>query len=723
MLYAHSANPQGNRQPLVNHLQNVAGLAAEMAQPFGGEDLAFLAGLWHDVGKADPTWQRLLLECEQGKRNQIGIDHKCAGVLLAERLGGNAQWAGILIHGHHGGLTNPKTGLRSWLQEKRELPGPELAIQKLRAATPELLAQAQPTLPQHVLKDALAAEMFLRMTYSALIDADSLDTEAHQQDGCSHPERHTITDLNELWDRYSNFLKHQPDPQENPVNAVRREVHEACLSAAGEPQGIFRLTVPTGGGKTRSAMAFALRHGVEHRLRRVIVAVPFNTITQQTAGVYREIFEKGYAGHAVLEHHSAADDVRDDDGFRSQEVWQRLASENWDAPIVVTTTVQLFESLFSNRRGRTRKLHNIDGSVIILDEAQALPPHLLSTILDGIRELTSHYGVSVVLSTATQPTFEIIGEFRQTQAREINTNNPRHFQALRRVEYEWRTGQRNPWPEVAGWMRQEPSVLAIVNTKRHALELLDALGDAEALHLSTLLCGAHRSRVLREVIRRLSSGEPCRLVSTQVVEAGVDLDFPAVLRAEAPLDSIIQAAGRCNREGRRERGKVVVFRPPDDASPKGVYGSGRDIARAVRQFPGFDPDNPETVKRYYETLFGMAVDPDPKGIQALRKLLDFPEVAERFRMIQEDTFDVIVPYPEEDAGKIAGLVEQLRAREHPARQILRLLQPHTVSVQRREAQGLAREGWIEEVMPGMGIWHGTYDPVLGITATDPDLII
>ena len=579
MAYAHSANPQGNRQPLVDHLRNVAILAAELAQPFGGEDLAFLSGLWHDVGKADPTWQRLLLECEQGRRSMVGIDHKCAGVLLAERLGGNAQWAGLLIHGHHGGIANPKTGFRSWLQEKRELAGPNLAIRELGKTLPELLDQGQPYLPQHVLKDALAAEMFLRMTYSALIDADSLDTEAHQQDGAAHPERDAVPRLNHLWDRYQAFLTDQPTPEEDMVNAVRMEVHEACLSAAGEPQGIFRLTVPTGGGKTRSAMAFALRHGVEHGLRRVIVAVPFNTITQQTAGVYREIFEEGYGGHAVLEHHSAADDIRDDDGFGPGDVWQRLAAENWDAPIVVTTTVQLFESLFSNRRGRTRKLHNIAGSVIILDEAQALPPHLLSPILDGLRDLASHYGVSVVLSTATQPTFEIIGEFRQVQAREINASNPRHFQALRRVEYEWRTGQRNKWPEVAGWMRQEPSVLAIVNTRRHALELLDALGDADALHLSTLLCGAHRNRVLREVIRRLTSGEPCRLVSTQVVEAGVDLDFPTVLRAEAPLDSIIQAAGRCNREGRLERGKIVVFRPPDDASPQGVYGSGRDIAR------------------------------------------------------------------------------------------------------------------------------------------------
>ena len=190
MDYAHSANPQGSRQPLVDHLRNVAGLAAEMAQPFGGEDLAFLSGLWHDVGKADPAWQRLLLECEQGRRNRVGIDHKCAGVLLAGRLGGNAQWAGILIHGHHGGIANPKTGFRSWLQEKRELTGPNLAARELGKAVPELLEQAQSAIPQHVLKDALAAEMFLRMTYSALIDADSLDTESHQQAVARPRDRH-----------------------------------------------------------------------------------------------------------------------------------------------------------------------------------------------------------------------------------------------------------------------------------------------------------------------------------------------------------------------------------------------------------------------------------------------------------------------------------------------------------------------------------------------------
>ena len=429
----------------------------------------------------------------------------------------------------------------------------------------------------------------------------------------------------------------------------------------------------------------------------------------------------------MLEHHSAAvegDPTEDDEGPSAAAVWQRLAAENWDAPVIVTTTVQLFESLFSNRRGKTRKLHNLAGSIIILDEAQALPPHLLAPILDGLRELTEHYGASVVLSTATQPAFDQIDEFKDVQAREIVPGHARHFEALRRVEYDFtKSGAPNAWTDIAAWMLAERSVLTIVNTKRHARELLDALDDPGALHLSTLLCRAHRDEVLAEVRRRLAAGEPCRLVSTQVVEAGVDLDFSAVLRAEAPLDAIIQAAGRCNREGRLDGpGRVVVFTPPDPASPLGVYRSGRDIARVLRELPGFDLNNPATVQRYFELLFGTAVDTDRHGIQRLRKSLDFPEVAKRFRMIEDDTYDVIVGYPEGEVPHIEFLLDQLRTGERSPRAVLRELQPHIVSVYRREADRLIRERWIQEVMPGVGRWLGTYDAVRGIVEANPELI-
>lgn len=726
-LYAHSANKDGERQLLVDHLQKVAALARERAQPFGGGDIAFLAGLWHDVGKADPEWQRYLLDSEAGKRTRgSGPDHKSAGALLAEEMG--QPLVGPLIQAHHGGLPHPRRDHGPWLDEHRARHGPIEALAALRADILDLSAGASVGLPPHVEHDPLAAEFFLRFAYSALVDADSLDTEAHALGG-KPSERGGSATLEELWVRYEDFVAGQPSAPGTTVNRVRREVLEACLLAATEPAGVFRLTVPTGGGKTRSAMAFALRHGIEHGMRRVVVAVPFTTITQQTAGVYRQIFEGSSSdrGRVVLEHHSAAvegDPAEDDEGSSASAVWRRLAADNWDAPVIVTTTVQLFESLFSNRRGMTRKLHSLARSVIVLDEAQSLPPGLLAPVLDALRELTEHYGASVVLSTATQPAFDQINEFKELNAREIVPDHPYHFGTLRRVEYDFtKTGEPNEWRDVAAWMRAERSVLAIVNTKRHATELLDALDDPGALHLSTLLCRAHRHEVLREIRRRLAAGEPCRVVSTQVVEAGVDLDFAAVLRAEGPLDAVIQAAGRCNREGELDGlGRVVVFTPPDSASPPGVYRSGRDIARVVRELPGFDPNDPATVRRYFELLLGTAIDPDRHGIQQLRANLDFPEVAKRFRMIDDDAYDVVVGYPEGDVLRIASLLDQLRMQERSPREVLRELQPHTVSIYRREAARLIRERWIEEVMPGVGRWLGTYDSVRGIVEANPMLI-
>lgn len=732
-LYAHSANAHGDRQLLVDHLRNVAQLARDMASPFGGGCLAFLAGLWHDVGKADPKWQRYLRESAAGMRARgTGPDHKCAGAILAKEAG--QDMAGFLIQAHHGGLQNREKFV-NWLANKSQLDGPHDAIAALRRARFDLHGYEPSDFPSHAKEDALGAEFFLRLVYSALVDADSLDTEAHGLGG-ELSERGSTATLADLWNRYETFLASQPPIADSRVNRVRDEVHDMCCRAAHQPRGVFRLTVPTGGGKTRSAMAFAIRHGIKHDLRRVIVAVPFTTITQQTAHVYRDIFENGYSDTAriVLEHHSAAAEgfgkaPDDEDSFAPDAVWQRLAAENWDAPIVVTTTVQLFESLFSNRRGKTRKLHNLAESVILLDEAQALPTGLLSPILDGLRQLTENYGASVVLSTATQPAFECIKEFRKVTAHEIIPESAyvRHFETLRRVKYKWETDEPHQWREVAEWMREERSALAVVNTKRHAMELLDALNDSAALHLSTLLCGAHRTDVIREIKGRLELGEPCRVVATQVVEAGVDLDFASVFRAEGPLDAIIQAAGRCNREGLEDLGQVVVFRPDvsDHELPPGVYRSGRDIVRAMQNEPGFVLDKPATVQCYFKRLSKVAVIPDEKGIQRLRRTLDFPSVADKFRMIPDDSYDVVVDYPAPNARRIESLVEQLRARERPPRDIMRELQPYTVSLHRGEAELLQARGFIDDIpgLPSVGRWNGAYDNLRGITVEDPERIV
>lgn len=730
-LFAHSANGQGWRQSLIEHLRGVSSLAQMFAEPFGGGDLARLAGLWHDAGKADPAWQRRLLQCEEGLwHGPVGIDHKRAGALLARKAGGAAELAGLLIQGHHGGLRTP-TDFNRWLDEGSGLPGPGEALRILREVMPDMDGFQAPDPPAHAASSPIEAELFLRFAYSALVDADSLDTEAHKL-GRVPDGRAAAVGLADLWRRYTEFLDRQPPLADTEVNRVRAEVHSACLEAASLPPGIFTLTVPTGGGKTRSSMAFALSHGRQHGYRRVIVAVPFTSITQQTAEVYREIFGEH---RVVLEHHSAAADgprsaSGGDDSFDEAAIWQRLASENWNAPIIVTTTVQLFESLFSNQRGKTRKLHNIANSTIIIDEAQSLPPGLLTPILDVLRSLSNHYGVTVVLSTATQPAFDAIEVFREVDAREIVPDHPEHFQRLKRVRYEWRTERPCSWGEVVEWMYSERQTLAIVNTKRHAHELLDELerlkvGDPRPVfHLSTLLCGAHRTAVINEIKGRLSVGGSCLVVSTQVVEAGVDLDFPLVLRAEAPLDAITQAAGRCNREGLLggAGGRVIVFASPDDGTPSGVYRSGRDITRVVRQAPDFDPEDPQAVRQYSEMLFDIGVDPDSKGVQEARTRLDFPAVAKKFRMIDEDACEVIVDYP--DIPQVDRLIELLRSRERSVQETLRSIQPHTVSLRRNEYERLRQMGLVEEVAPlrDVGRWLGHYDVARGLSEADPEMV-
>ena len=724
-MYAHSANRDGERQPLLEHLRNVASLARSYARPFGGGDLAWLAGLWHDVGKADPAWQRYLIESESGKRARgTGPDHKYAGAALA--IEARQDLVAFLVHAHHGGLQHRFRDFQPWLTANAPQPGPREAINRIRPALARIDRPAPSAVPpESATSSPSAGEMFLRFLYSALVDADSLDTERHFLGGANRrPVTPAIPTV--LWQRFESFLARQRPTPDSVVNRVRAEVFEACVASAQSPPGVFRLTVPTGGGKTRSAMAFALRHAIAHGFRRVIVAVPFTSITQQTAAVYRAIFESGWeeSGPVVLEHHSAASELADASDFTPEGTWAQLAAENWDAPIVVTTTVQLFESLFSNRRGKTRKLHNLANSVIILDEAQALPSHLLAPILDGLHQLASQYGATVVLSTATQPAFDVIPQFAAVPARELVPDHERHFEALRRVRFDWRTASQHDWDEVSGWIRAEPRSLTILNTKRHAVELLDVLAGHDVLYLSTSLCGAHRAEVLEDIRARLREGRSCRVVSTQVVEAGIDLDFPVVFRAQGPLDSVIQAAGRCNREGLLPGpGRVVVFEPPDDAMPPGSYRTGADLARLIANVPDFDATDPGAVRRYSSLLLGGSIDPDREHIQALRADFDFPEVARRFRMIDDDAYDVVVEYPAASASEIASLMTRLRERDPDVRAIVRRLRPHTASLRRRQAEQLIRAGLISELLPGLGQWHGRYDAIRGLVSADPELVL
>jgi CRISPR-associated endonuclease/helicase Cas3 len=712
MAIAHTPNWAGQHHDLVLHLRAVAELAADFGAAFGARDAAYLLGLWHDIGKFHPVFQAYLRACAAypGQRGR-GPDHKGAGAWLAQQhLGLGA----LVVQAHHGGLRAP-TDFQIWLNERAKDDALGQALALARAAIPDLEPTAPVHLPPHADRDPVAAELLLRMLLSALVDADRLDTEAHFQPERALGRRTAVT-LAELWERFARDQQRITGQHGDTVNRVRHAVYEACLAAAEKPPGLFRLAVPTGGGKTRSAMAFALRHALRHDLRRVVVAVPFISITEQTAEVYRGIFESyGDGQPVVLEHHSAVEQREDDeDGFLPARVWTRQAAENWDAPIVVTTTVQLFESLFADGASRCRKLHRLARSVIILDEAQALPAHLLTPILDVVRQLCEHYGATVVLSTATPPAFETIPVFRSLPTTEIVPDAERHFAALERVRYEWYTDRTLTWDEVADHAREERQALAVLNTKRDALALLDALDDPGALHLSTLLCGAHRREVIATERRRLAAGERCLLISTQVVEAGVDLDFPLVLRALGPLDAIIQAAGRCNREGRLDRGRVVVFRPADAGLPPGAYRTATDVTRALLGRGDLDLDRADVPREYFRQLFAV-VQTDRENVQACRARLDYPEVARRFRMIEPTVSVVVTDYgSDEERAQVREMLDRLRRGTPHARALLRRLQPYLVGIRAHEAARYERQGLITPVLAGLGEWHGGYDRTRGL---------
>lgn len=715
--YAHTPNAEGRWQPLVEHLENVAALTSDFCQAIGAPNAGYWLGRWHDVGKFSGAFQAYLAACSEnpGER-QHGPDHKAAGTKLAlKHLG----LAALPVQGHHGGL-HTQTELSTWLKEQAKKPGLEEALQRAHLAMSHLEPETQIAVPEWMRRDRLAAELFIRFLFSAIVDADSLDTEHHWRSEISTQRGSSLT-LDDLWSRFSDnqtalIQSHRGSAMSQTVADVRKAIYEDCLRSADLPPGLFRLNVPTGGGKTRSAMAFALRHALNNNQQRVIVAVPFITITEQTADTYRQIFERpSDDAPVVLEHHSGGKQISQaDDDFRQYDVWRRLAAENWDASIIVTTTVQLFESLFSNMRSRSRKNHRLAQSVIILDEAQALPIALLDPILNALRELCEHYGTTVVLSTATQPAFEAIPVLSSLPAQDIVANANQFYDRLRRVRYDWRVDTPLDWDEIADLLRSEPQTLSVLNTKRDALALLDALDDPSALHLSTLLCGAHRRRVIATVKQQLDAGEPCHLISTQVIEAGVDVDFPLVLRALAPLDSIIQTAGRCNREGRAEFGRVIVVQPSSGGLPRGSYATATGITQALLNAGALDPDDPETAWTYFRRLFESVLT-DRENIQALRSELNYPLVAERFHMIEPSESVIVTTYGTDiEQRSIRQYVEELIRGTPRSRYILRALQPYMVSFPSRLADQHRQGGLITPVVPGIGEWHGRYDSVRGI---------
>ena len=684
------------------HLRQVAELARRFAEPFGAGDWAYWAGLWHDLGKAHPDWQAYV----RGQSDRPP-EHALAGAYWASKA---LPPLAPVIAGHHAGLP-ALVELKASLKDPAAINRWEQALDAIGrhldgiAVLPERSSVAPPASPE-------ALEMLLRFIFSAVVDADFLDTEAHfRRKRSQGPEGEAILSL--LWGRLQADQARLSG--KGPMAGARQAVYEHCLRGADGPVGWFRLAAPTGTGKTRSAMAFALRHALRHGLRRVIVAVPYTTVTEQIASVYRSLF----GARHVLEHHSAAPPVDDPEVAE----WAELTSENWDAPIVVTTTVQLFESLFSNRPGPCRKLHRIARSVLVLDEAQALPPTLMAPILGALHELSGRYHCSVLFSTATPPAWRQ-APFAQwlEGAVELLPDAERWADAVRRVTYTWRhLDGPVSWPKLADELRRLPRALVVVNTTADAARLWRLMDDPEALHLSRRLYADHRRRVLNVIRERLASSDPCRVVATQVVEAGVDLDFPVVFRALGPLDRIVQSAGRCNREGSQRQGHVVVFEPDDARLPPGSYKTATDVTRVLIRTPDAVPDRPDFVGEFFARFYA-SVATDAPGIQALRSRLDYPAVARAFRMIEEGPHRPVVvrdPTYEPACRAVDGLLQWLRRADGmPGRNWWRALQPYVVEIPGHEFEAAAAKGWVERVRGEVWVWTGPYHPVLGLAGLE-----
>ena len=708
------------KQTLEEHLLGTAQLAAEFARPFGSADWGLLAGLWHDLGKAQPNWQRYIRSVtgyEPGGPAR-GPHHAIVGAMHAlASLGGRGRILAYVIGGHHAGLADwssadgGEAALSIQLQRRELL---EAALTSSALTTGLLGAPGPKSGMPAGTEEAL--HVFVRMLFSCLVDADSIDTERF-----SSPKKSSRRDA---WPTLAEIEARLVDavtdlPRDGAVNQVRWQVRDEVMVHATEPPGFFSLTVPTGGGKTLTSLSFALAHARANGLRRVIYAIPYLSIIEQTADAFRERLGKD----AVLEHHSNLDpDSTDERGL--------LAAENWDAPLVVTTTVQLFESLFASKRGRCRKVHNIAGSVIVLDEAQLLPPDYLEPILSLLRVLVAGYGVSVVLCTATQPALtsaERPGrKFKGLDGvRELVRDPENLFTQLDRVTVEWPPDMRagSSWEDMAAKLLKERQVLCVVNTRADARALSALVPDSR--HLSASMCAEHRSKRLAEIKQLLKAGAEVRVVSTQLIEAGVDIDFPVVFRALAGLDSIAQSAGRCNREGKVGKGRVVVFVPPRP-NPKGHLLQGEQATRSLiaASQDGSMLLRPEDFRRYFDLLYGTLPTLDRTGIMPLLTAgardaeMGLRTAAAKFQMIDDaGTTAVVVPY----GRRGISLISQLERMERPDRDLLRRLQRYSVVLHEREFRSLLSVGGVREIAGVYAVEPDRYDDRLGVVVGDASI--
>lgn len=756
---AHSsADPtRGNWQPLRVHLAGTAAAAARAGARIGIADLAGLAGWLHDLGKYDPNFQRRL----DGATERV--EHAIAGashVLMQMRF--SAHFRELVAHaiaGHHGGLPD-RSGAGATLDNRVEAFAPSVL-------DPVWTSEIQPEPPTALFSfgrvcgapRGLRFGLLGRMIFSCLVDADYRDTEAYYDglDGRrrdrSQPALAELLDgFLDAFDAYVAQLteKKRAAGKFGAVDALRAEILSAVLSRAGDPSGLFSLTVPTGGGKTLASLGFALRHAREHALDRIIYVCPYTSIIDQTADVFRKVLGDA----AVLEHHSAIDDAREAAGAEKL----RLAMEDWSAPVIVTTSVQFFESLFADRPSACRKLHNVARSVVILDEAQTLPRPLFAPAVATLEALAADWGCSLVLCTATQPALVRSAETATHPAalplagRELAPDPAGLAARLKRVRLVFAGPMTDD--DLVAALADEPQALAIVNSRGHALALYraaEAAGLDGLVHLTTRQCAVDRRILLAAIRARLKAGEPCRVIATSLVEAGVDLDFPRVWRAAAGLDQIAQAAGRCNREGRRpvETSIVTVFEPDGHPGPKELKDLHAAAQRAIRRIGGAADDlfAPEAMTAYFREVywhlgdgldrhriaFGTLIEQGPKAgqrnndslfaVDSRQTNLAFRTVAEKFRMIESGMEPVIVPIDETSRK----LVEDLAVSAIPSGALARRLQGYTVQVPPNARRLLTQRGHVAFAATGLRgeqfavLRYGDlYEQRFGLLFDDPD---
>ena len=747
--YAHTLDgaDKANWQTLEDHLTKVADLAADFAKSFGCEKLAYAAGLLHDLGKAHDEFQTHLEKSElENKSDRCRVNHSEAGAAFAYN---NIESplkdliANVVI-GHHTGLADYDNGPASY-KYRKERGEKDLDVIKEQIA-PYLQKLPDPaSLTQIGFKLSPESYHFLvRFVFSALVDADWLDTERFKK-----PEnfklRSQFPSLKEYLEKFNAHMdalssKAQNDASANlshaSLNQMRNQVLADCRAKGREStgSGLYSLAVPTGGGKTLSSMAFALEHAVKTGKDRIIYVIPYTSIIEQNAGVFREIF----GDEAVIEHHSNIDWDKfkketdsDRDAESSAQIQMELATENWDASLIVTTNVQFFESLFACQTSRCRKLHNIANSVVILDEAQMLKPELLSVCNSALNELTSKFNTTVVLCTATQPALdsEELKKIKKdylplNKPIPINPNQQQLYEKLRRAEYHIDLDTKETWESLSNKLTKEKQVLCIVNTRKDCYELYNAVkakaenASETVFHVSALMNPEHRSKRISEIKERLKDGAPVCVISTQLVEAGVDIDFPVVYRASAGLDSILQSGGRCNREGKLEGlGQVYVFKAPSKI-PEGTMHKAEG---SFKELWNTQPDlqKPESYRRYSQLFISklnstreIKNSQNGQTVDVLKSLsvcgvpinVSYRTIGENLHWIDDEySVPVVTIYDE----KGAELIDQLRA-EGPNKTLMRQLQRYMVNIPRNKADMLLKTGEIQMLDCGILVQNDSF---------------